>query len=108
LISWIRGFVLGVLNQTPLSLNDYSLVEIKDAFVGYKINQQINERVSWETARFISFVSLKAAGNKKMKSPNDLMVFDWEKTDTKKGTRGNKWTKQEIEKLKKQKPGWFR
>ena len=43
-----------------------------------------------------------------MKNPNDLMVFDWEQKDTKKGTRGNKWTKQEIEKLKKEKPGWFK
>ena len=84
------------------------MVEVQDAYYGYKINQQVNDRVAWETARFVSFVTLKGAGNKKIKTPTDLMKFDWENDTAKKGTKGNKWTKEEIQELKKKRPDWFK
>lgn len=108
MINWLRGFVLGVLKQSPMALDSYSLVDVLDAYYGHKVEQQVSERVHWETARFISFVSLKAAGNKKLKKPNDLMSFEWEKQAEKKGTKGNGWNKKELEELKKQRPNWFK
>jgi hypothetical protein len=44
------------------------------------------------TARFVSFVTLKSAGNKRMHKPQDLIKFEWEQED-KKGTGNNAWTK---------------
>ena len=54
------------------------------------------------------FCTLKSAGNKRMHKPQDLIKFDWEQQDDKKGTGNNAWTKEEIEQLKKQKPNWFK
>ena len=100
--------MLGALRQSPASLESYSMVEILDAYYGHQMGQKISERVHWEAARFVSFVSLKAAGNKRMKSPTDLMKFEWENISTAKGTKGNGWTKEELQKLKEQKPNWFK
>ena len=108
MINWIRGFVLGALKQSPLSLDSYSMVDILDAYYGHKMGQQVGERVHWETARFISFVSFKAAGNKRMKSPTDLIKFEWENISTAKGTKGNGWSREELQKLKEEKPNWFK
>lgn len=108
MINWIRGFVLGALKQNPESLESYSMVEILDAYYGHQMDQKISERVHWEAARFVSFVSLKAAGNKRIKSPTDLMKFEWEKISTPKGTKGNGWSKEELQRLKEEKPNWFK
>ena len=43
-----------------------------------------------------------------MKKPQDLIKFDWEETQAKKGTKSNPYTKAEIEQLKKLKPNWFK
>lgn len=106
--SWVRGFVLGALKQSPATLDEYSMADVLDAYYGHRIDQQMSDRTSWETARFISFATLKSAGNKRLKKPSDLMVFDWEKKSEKKGTKGNGWTTQEIEQLKKERPKWFK
>lgn len=108
MINFIRGFVLGVLKQTPLCLDSYSMVEIYDAYVGHRLNENINSRVHWETSRLISFVTLKSQGQKRMKKPQDLIKFEWEETHDKKGTKSNPYTKAEIEQLKKLKPNWFK
>jgi hypothetical protein len=107
LVNWIRGFVFGVLKQSPLSIDSYTMAGIYDAYVGHRLNENITARVQWETARFISFVNLKAAGSKRLSKPSDLITFDWEKNEAKKGEKGNPWTRDEIEKLKKTKPKWF-
>ena len=107
LATWIRGFVLGVLKQSPLSLDEFTMAAIFDAYIGHTIGENVKARTQWETARFVSFVTLKSAGNKRMHKPQDLIKFEWEQED-KKGTGNNAWTKAEIEQLKKQKPNWFK
>ncbi len=105
--NFIRGFVLGALKQSPLCLNNYTMVEIWDAYVGHRLNENINARSMWETARLISYVTLKSQGQKSMKRPQDLMKFEWEEQSGKKGTKSNPYTKAEIEQIKKLKPNWF-
>lgn len=39
-----------------------------------------------------------APHSKKIKKPNDIISFDWDKSG-KKGTKSNKWTKQEIQEM---------
>ena len=81
MINFIRGFVLGVLKQTPLCLDNYSMVEIWDAYVGHRLNENINASVHCgKHARLISYVTLKSQGQKRMKKPQDLMKFEWEET----------------------------
>ena len=106
--NFIRGFVLGTLKQSPLCLESYSMVDVWDAYVGNRLNENINARSLWETARLISYVTLKSQGQKTMKRPQDLMLFEWEEQSGKKGTKSNPYTKAEIEQLKKLKPKWFK
>ena len=84
------------------------MAAIFDAYIGHTIGENIKARTQWETARFVSFVTLKSAGNKRMHKPQDLIKFDWEQQEDKKGTGNNAWTKEEIQQLKKQKPNWFK
>ncbi len=98
---------MGALKQTPLCLDHYSMVDIWDAYIGHYLDENIKSRASWETARLISYVTLKAQGQKTMKRPQDLMKFEWEEQSGKKGTKSNPYTKAEIEELKKLKPNWF-
>jgi hypothetical protein len=76
--------VLGTLKQTPLCLESYSMVDVWDAYVGNRLNEKINSRSLWETARLISYVTLKSQGQKTMKRPQDLMKFEWEEQSGKK------------------------
>ena len=98
---------MGTLKQTPLCLESYSMVDVWDAYIGHYLNENIKSRASWETARLISYVTLKAQGQKTMKRPQDLMKFEWEEVSGKKGTKSNPYTKAEIEQIKKLKPNWF-
>ncbi len=99
---------MGALKQTPFCLDHYSMVDIWDAYIGHYLDENIKSRASWETARLISYVTLKAQGQKTMKRPQDLMKFEWEEQSGKKGTKSNPYTKAEIEQLKKLKPNWFK
>tara|TARA_R110000796_G_scaffold57239_1_gene132132 strand:- start:75 stop:314 length:240 start_codon:yes stop_codon:yes gene_type:complete len=72
------------------------------AYLGFWKNENLKSRVLWETSRYISFVTLKSVGDKKMKNPMDLMLFPWEE----KLSRTN-WTASKLDALKKLKPKWF-
>lgn len=106
-LHFIRGFGLGVLLQTPSELEKYTLVELYDAYIGNRLNENIKARTHWETARLISYITLKSQGQKTMKRPQDLMKFEWEEVQGEKGTKANPYTKEDFEQLKKLKPNWF-
>ena len=98
--NFIRGFVLGTLKQTPLCLESYSMVDVWDAYVGNRLNENINSRSLWETARLISYVTLKSQGQKTMKRPQDLMKFEWEEKAVKKEQNQIHTQKQKLKNLK--------
>jgi len=72
------------------------------AYLGYWKNENLRSRVSWETSRYVSFVTLKSAGDKRLKKPTDLMRFPWEDIISK-----TTWTKEKLQAMKKLKPNWF-
>ena len=47
----------------------------------------------------VSFFSV-VAHTKKIKKQTDIITFGWENNTGAKGTKNNKWTKAEIEKIK--------
>jgi hypothetical protein len=91
---------LGVLLVRPNELDEWEFKDVWFAYVGRQNEWYEKEKPRWEQARFVAYYS--GLGNfKKGTKMNSLVTFEWEKQKSNiKGTHGNKWTKEEIEKLK--------
>lgn len=102
-MQFIKGVCFGVLQIKPIELNQYSISDIWDAYLGYWNIEKLKKREEWEIARWVGYLS---NGNwKKGTKVKDLGTFEWEKGQAgMKGTSGNAWTKAEIEELKKTHP----
>lgn len=95
----IKGFAFGVKNISPSELNEWSILDLWYSYIGYWNNENLRSRVTWENSRYVSYIILKGAGDKKLKKPIDLMRFPWEKDIQDAG----RWTKNKIEQYKKSK-----
>lgn len=98
---FIRGFALRFLSATPITIEDYSMRDILEGYIAHSVVHSIEDRDAWERARMISLFT-SAPHSKKKLTAKDIVVFSWEQKGGQKGTPSNKWTKEEIEKLKKE------
>ena len=87
-----------VLHRNPCK---FTFTELLDAYITYWNMESIRQRAYWERARLIALYAAAPHTKKKLKA-TDIVTFDWEKDTGLKGTKSNKWTKAEIEELKKQ------
>ena len=85
----------------PQDIDDYSMVDLLEAFVSHSAIHALEDRDAWERARMIALYAAAPHTKKKLKA-TDIVTFSWEKDTGLKGTKSNKWTKAEIEELKKQ------
>jgi len=72
---FILGFAYGNIHISPINIDDWAMSDLWIAYLGYWKNENLRSRVSWETSRYVSFVTLKSAGDKRLKKPTDLMRF---------------------------------
>jgi hypothetical protein len=95
------------LTLTHSDLNEYSLNDIWAAYCGYWLNESLKERGEWERARYVAFSTL-APHSKSFKKPKDLGLFPWEYDTSKKGTKGNPWTREELKEQMKLHPKFYK
>lgn len=84
----------------PQDIEMYSMTDLLEAYVSHRAIHALEDRDAWERARMIALYAAAPHTKKKLKA-TDIVTFNWEKSDTK-GTKGNKWTKEEIERFKKE------
>lgn len=100
----MRGFAISVLNKKP---NKFTLVELLDAYNYHWAAHNYKEREEWQRARMVAYWAA-AAHQKKGFKHTDIIQFGWEQKTAEKGTSSNKWTKEEILKLKSEGHPFFR
>lgn len=82
------------------------MTSIRDAYSYYWINQRLKERVTWETARMVSFYS-GFGSVQGLKSYKDVQVFSWDDKGDK-GSKNNPWTKEDHDKMRKEGHSFFK
>lgn len=91
----VKGYAYGVKNLSPD--DEWSFEDLLYSYLGYWNNENLRNRTTWETTRYICFRMGLYAQDKKVRKPTDVMSFPWEDTNE------NKWTKEKIEAYKQSK-----
>lgn len=91
-----------MLGISPSTIDEWSISDIYYANAGLERKAGIDNRVHYETARWINFIALKTAGAKGIaNTPQKWMPFAWENVN--RGLDNSKWTKEKIEAFKNSK-----
>ncbi len=97
LLDYVKYYSIAVLKIDYL---EYSLYDWWNIYVIRQYDKFQKEKTDWERARMIAFYAV-APHSKKIKKATDLFKFSWEGKNLK-GSNADKWTKEELEKIKKE------